>query len=69
MGPRRLILVDRAESPLYLVQRELEARRRRSQGTGEVLIHLANVANRAEMDRLISQQEPSVIIHTAAFCW
>ena len=30
-------------------------------------IHLANVANRAEMGRLISQQAPSVIIHTAAY--
>ena len=27
LGPRRLILVDRAESALYLVQRELEAKR------------------------------------------
>ena len=67
LGPRRLVLVDRAESPLYLVQRELEARRRRGQGSGEVRIHLGNVANRAEMDRLISQQAPSVIIHTAAY--
>ena len=67
IGPRRLVLVDRAESPLYLVQRELEALERRGQGSGEVRIHLANVANRAEMDRLISQQAPSVIIHTAAY--
>ena len=35
LGPRRLILVDRAESPLYLVQRELESRRRRGRGSGE----------------------------------
>ena len=27
LGPRRLILVDRAESPLYLLERELETRR------------------------------------------
>ena len=40
LGPRRLVLVDRAESPLYLVQRELETRRRRGQGSGEVRIHL-----------------------------
>ena len=67
IGPRRLVLVDRAESPLYLVQRELEALQRRGHGSGEVRIHLANVANRAEMDRLISQQAPSIIIHTAAY--
>ncbi len=33
-GPRRLILVDRAESPLYLLERELEERR--SQGRAGV---------------------------------
>jgi FlaA1/EpsC-like NDP-sugar epimerase len=67
LGPRRLVLVDRAESPLYLIQRELATRRGRGQGSGEVRIHLGNVANRAEMARLISQQAPSVIIHTAAY--
>ena len=36
LGPRRLVLVDRAESPLYLVQRELETRRLRGQGSGEL---------------------------------
>ena len=32
MGPRRLVLVDRAESPLYLIQRELETMRARGPG-------------------------------------
>ena len=67
IGPRSLILVDRAESPLYLVQRELESRRRRNQGSGEVRVHLANVANRTEMERFIKQTAPDVIIHTAAY--
>ena len=47
LGPRRLVLVDRAESALYLVQRELETRRSRGQGKGELRAHLANVASRA----------------------
>ena len=47
IGPRRLVLVDRAESPLYLVQRELETRRSRGRGSGELRVHLANVASRA----------------------
>ena len=67
IGPRRLLLVDRAESPLYLVQREFAARGRRGQGSGDVGVHLANVANRAEMDRLIGHMRPEVIIHTAAY--
>jgi len=67
LGPRRLVLVDRAESPLYLVQRDLETRRRRGRGSGEVRAHLANVASRATMERLIAEEAPSVIFHAAAY--
>jgi FlaA1/EpsC-like NDP-sugar epimerase len=67
VGPRRLVLVDRAESALYLVQRELEARRERRTGRGELRAHLANVASRAAMDRLIASESPDVILHAAAY--
>ena len=67
IGPRRLILVDRAESPLYLVQRELETRRGHGHGSGQLRIHLANVASRAPMERLISTEVPSIIFHAAAY--
>jgi FlaA1/EpsC-like NDP-sugar epimerase len=67
IGPRRLILVDRAESPLYLVQRELETRRGHGHGSGELRILLANVASRAPMERLISSEVPSIIFHAAAY--
>jgi FlaA1/EpsC-like NDP-sugar epimerase len=67
LGPRRLILVDRAESPLYLVQRELETQRARQKGSGELRVHLANVASRAAMERLIASEAPNVIFHAAAY--
>lgn len=67
IGPRRLVLVDRAESPLYLVQRELEARRGHGLGRGELRAHLANVASRAAMDRLIATEVPDIIFHAAAY--
>ena len=67
LGPRRLVLVDRAESPLYMIQRELETRRERGHLHGEIEIHLANVASRAAMDHLIRAVEPSVIFHAAAY--
>jgi FlaA1/EpsC-like NDP-sugar epimerase len=67
LGPRRLVLVDRAESALYLVQRELESRRDRGQGRGELRAHLANVASRAAMDRLIETEQPDIIFHAAAY--
>jgi FlaA1/EpsC-like NDP-sugar epimerase len=67
IGPRRLVLVDRAESPLYLLQRELETRRSRGRASGELRVHLANVASRATMERLIGAEAPSVIFHAAAY--
>ncbi len=67
IGPRRLVLVDRAESPLYMIQRELETRRSRGHGSGEVRAHLANVASRIAMDRMIAAEAPDVIFHAAAY--
>jgi FlaA1/EpsC-like NDP-sugar epimerase len=67
IGPRRLVLIDRAESPLYLVQRQLETQRAHGRGSGELRVHLANVASRATMERLIASEAPSVIFHAAAY--
>ena len=53
--------------PLYLVERDLATRRRRGRGSGEVRVHLANVASRATMERLIADEAPSVIFHAAAY--
>jgi len=67
LGPRRLILVDRAESPLYLIQRDLETQRSHQQGSGELRVHLANVASRASMERMVAAEAPNVIFHAAAY--
>ncbi len=66
LGPSRLVLVDRAESPLYIIQRELELRAQDGRGRGDLSIHLANVASRAVVTRLIQDTEPAVIFHAAA---
>jgi FlaA1/EpsC-like NDP-sugar epimerase len=65
-GPRKLVLVDRAESPLYMIQRELELRALDGRGKGDLAIHLANVASRSVMTRLIEDTRPAVIFHAAA---
>ena len=67
IGPGRLILVDRAESPLYTVQRELEMRASHGGGSGDLRVHLANVVSRPAMQRLLRTEAPSVIFHAAAY--
>jgi FlaA1/EpsC-like NDP-sugar epimerase len=64
--PRKLILVDRAESPLYMIERELDLRALAGKGTTELSVHLANVVSRPAMARLIEANRPSVIFHAAA---
>jgi FlaA1/EpsC-like NDP-sugar epimerase len=65
MRPRRLVIVDRAESALYTIQRELETRRSPYEAT-EVSTYLANVVSRAAMDRIVGSTRPDVIFHAAA---
>jgi FlaA1/EpsC-like NDP-sugar epimerase len=67
LRPRRIILVDRAESPLYTIHRELEVRRLRGTGAGEIDSHLANVVSRERMARIIGDTVPDVIFHAAAY--
>jgi FlaA1/EpsC-like NDP-sugar epimerase len=67
LGPKRLVLLDRAESPLYMLERELESRRLHDRGRGELRSYLANVANRRQMSRIVSEEAPSVIFHAAAY--
>ncbi len=67
LNPARIILVDRAESPLYTIQRELEIRGFHARGHGEVIAHLGNVASRAAMAKLVRDTKPDVILHAAAY--
>jgi len=67
LGPRRLLLVDRGESALYAIQRELEARLAEGLPGPELSVHLSNVASRAVMNRLLDQSRPDVVLHAAAY--
>jgi FlaA1/EpsC-like NDP-sugar epimerase/lipopolysaccharide/colanic/teichoic acid biosynthesis glycosyltransferase len=66
MRPHRLVLVDRAESALYNIQRELEDLAIMRHSGGDVSVHLADVASRAIIDRVITAERPDVILHAAA---
>jgi FlaA1/EpsC-like NDP-sugar epimerase len=67
LGPKRLVLIDRAESPLYTIQRELEVRHLHGRGTGVIEPFLANVVSRDLMRRLVAASAPDIIFHAAAY--
>jgi FlaA1/EpsC-like NDP-sugar epimerase len=66
LRPRQLILVDRAESPLYMIERELDLRNMADTSGTELSVHMANVVSRRVISRLIETTRPSVIFHAAA---
>jgi FlaA1/EpsC-like NDP-sugar epimerase len=63
--PRRVILLDRAESALFDIHRQL------SEAYGdsgiEIRQELANVASRATIGRIVATERPDVILHAAAY--
>lgn len=68
LAPRSLVLLDRAEGPLYDLQRELETRQRRGPlPTTNADFRIGDVANPRAMARLIAELRPSVIFHAAAY--
>ena len=67
LGPRTLVLVDRAESPLYMLQRELEPRVEHGATRTELRVRLANVTSREAIVQLVTAERPSVIFHAAAY--
>ncbi|MBX3466780.1 MAG: polysaccharide biosynthesis protein [Planctomycetes bacterium] len=61
-GPARLVLVERAENSLFLIERELRER------APELVIEprMADVSDVPRMERLFDQVRPAVVLHAAA---
>ncbi len=63
--PAKMILVERAEYPLFSIQRDLSGRPEAL----DVALHavLCDITNVDRADRLLAEHKPHVIIHAAAF--
>lgn len=65
LRPRRLVLIDRAESALFDIHRQLSESHA---GSGvEIKALLANVASRGAIQRIVRDERPDVILHAAAY--
>ena len=75
LDPARLVLVDRAEGPLYDIERELALLARRDSGTdaragrprAQLVERLANVASLEAMTRILGEERPVLVLHAAAY--
>lgn len=59
-GPARLIMVERAETPLFFIHRELAEH-------GHIEPVIADVGDRERMAKVFSTHKPAVVIHAAAY--
>ena len=72
LEPRHIVLIDQAESPLYVIERELDNRvaQRRALGmvTDTVIsAHLLDVTDVEAVRQLFEQLHPDIVLHAAAY--
>jgi FlaA1/EpsC-like NDP-sugar epimerase len=60
--PRRLVLVERAENNLFLIDQEL----RRLKTETELFPCIADITDGARMDQILGAHQPAVVFHAAA---
>ena len=63
VGPKKLLLVERGENPLFEIDREL----RQDRGFEDCVAVLADAGNSEKMRPLFEQYRPQVVFHAAAF--
>ncbi|HEY0970447.1 MAG TPA: nucleoside-diphosphate sugar epimerase/dehydratase [Gemmatimonadales bacterium] len=63
LGASRLVLVEKAESPLYFVDLEL----RRTHPGLEVIPVVADVTNRGRLSAICAEHRPDTVFHAAAY--
>jgi FlaA1/EpsC-like NDP-sugar epimerase len=61
--PRRLVLLDRAESPLFFIHREVTE----ANPETDVVPVLASVTNATRLDDLFETYHPDIVFHAAAY--
>jgi FlaA1/EpsC-like NDP-sugar epimerase len=75
LDPARLVLLDRAEGPLYDIERELTLLADRDSGTevrrghtrAVLLSRIANVASQPVITQIVAQDRPALVLHAAAY--
>jgi FlaA1/EpsC-like NDP-sugar epimerase len=61
--PQRIVLVDRAETPQFFLERELQPHAKH----GQLSVCIADVLDEQRMRRILMQHRPHVVFHAAAY--
>jgi FlaA1/EpsC-like NDP-sugar epimerase len=61
--PKRIVLYERAETPLYELQLEL----RQKFGDVEIIVQLADVRDRSQLEKAFEVSQPHAVFHAAAY--
>ncbi|MFV2063987.1 MAG: polysaccharide biosynthesis protein, partial [Chloroflexota bacterium] len=68
VGASHIVLLDHAESPLYLCLRDMESRAQALKGSKpNISAHLLDVSDATAMTKLMNDMKPSVVFHAAAY--
>ena len=62
-NPKRLVLLDNAESPLYRIDAELQCK----EGRTEVIPCIGDVRSRRSLERIFQKHRPQFVYHAAAY--
>lgn len=70
-GPKKLVMVDQAETPLFFIERELRAKQQASlngsHAPGQLNACVADIRDKARMSAVFSANQPDVVFHAAAY--
>lgn len=66
-SPKRLIILDQAESPIYDLQFEINSNKEFQNNRGKIEFVIANVKDKFRMDNIFDIYRPDIIYHAAAY--
>ena len=66
-SPKRLIIIDQAETPTFDLQFEIQNSKEFSQYQNKIEFIVASVKDKFRMDKIISLYRPDIIYHAAAY--
>ncbi|CAM3645627.1 nucleoside-diphosphate sugar epimerase/dehydratase [Flavobacterium gelidilacus] len=62
-SPKKLIIIDQAETPLHHISLEIE----KSQKKVKVITIISDIRNKASLEKVFEQYKPDVVFHAAAY--